>query len=228
MKPYSILTAAVVLMLAVTSVSYSQANSTFEKGLEMRGLTKNDITIPVNFDEAAASRAGFKLILPFVKDLMQNPLKSFSFPDTLLTYSRLKTDDLVLQLFSLLDYRLSQNPIRQLSYTNNPELILLNYLSAYRSKTSPLSEFTKDERDFLKRKILSAIADADDDKGNNTDIFKFNAGRDSSISNAKKTIELLNKTDKKILYQKCYDELRFFFSLFEESKKGKFNTMLED
>ncbi len=221
--------AAVLICLTVASTSsHSQINPTLELGLEMRGLTNNDITIPVNFDEAAASRAGFKLVLPVVKDLMMNPMKSFSFPDTLLTFTQLSPEDLVLRLFWLIDFVPINNKVSKISGINDPEESVINYFRSLNMKKGPLSEFSKEERDFLRRKVLSAMADADEDKGDNTDIFRYNAARDSSIANSKRTIELLNRTDKRLLYQKCYDELRFFLSLFEETKKGRFSKLLDD
>ena len=60
--------------------------------MEIRGLSENDISIPVNFDDEMSARAGFKLILPAVKEFMTDPKKSFSFPDTLLTYATLPND----------------------------------------------------------------------------------------------------------------------------------------
>jgi len=228
LKLFSGLSVALIYVLTGATFSYSQFNSSLELGLEMRGLTRDDITIPVNFNEASSSRAGFKLILPVVKEFMINPLKSFSFPDTLLAYAQLTPEELVLRLFGLIDFKPSNSRISKLSSVNNPQESVSNFFKDYISKKSPLTDFTIEERNFLNKKVLSAMSDADDDKGDNTDIFKFNAARDSSIANSKRTIELLNRTDKKVLYQKCYDELRFFLLLFEQSKNGRFKKLLDD
>jgi hypothetical protein len=86
----------------------------------------------------------------------------------------------------------------------------------------------KRKENFLKNKVLSVMSDPEEDRGDNSDIFRYNAARDSSIAASKRVIELLNKADKKILYQKCYEELKFMLTLYADAKNGKLKTLLKD
>lgn len=204
-------------------------HTSLEKAIETRGLTGNDITIPVSFDEEMSARAGFKLILPVVKEFMTDPKKSFSFPDTLLSYAGLPYDELASKLFALIDFNTANNKapsLARLSY--EPAEFLTRYYLRKLTARNQLEDYSKVEREFLKKKVLSVMTDADEEREDNSDIFKYNAARDSSIATSKRVVELLNKADKNLLYQKCYDELRFLLAIYFEAKNGKLKTLLED
>jgi hypothetical protein len=229
LKTAAFATLIIVFMISSFVNSYSQLNPSLEKAMEIRGLSGNDISIPVDFDDEMSARAGFKLILPIVKDFMTDPKKSFSFPDTLLSYSGLPYDPLISRLFALIDFETAEqkgSSLSGLSYKPN-EFLTRYYLRASSAKNQ-FENYSREERNFLKKKVLSVMSDPGEDRGDNSDIFQYNAARDSSIAASKRVIELLNRANKKILYQKCYDELKFVLALFAEAKSGKLNTLLED
>ncbi|MGB3017390.1 MAG: HEAT repeat domain-containing protein [Ignavibacteria bacterium] len=197
--------------------------------MEIRGLSENDISIPVNFDDEMSARAGFKLILPTVRDFMTNPKKSFTFPDTLLSYAGLPYDMLISRLFALIDFNTAENKIISKSrLSHEPNEFLTRYYLRSSSAKNQFENYSREERNFLKNKVLSVMSDPGEDRGDNSDIFRYNAARDSSIASSKRVIELLNKADKKKLHQKCFDEFKFMLALFAEAKNGKLKTLLDD
>lgn len=222
-------TLIVVLLISSFVNSYSQLHPSISKAMEIRGLSENDISIPVNFDNEMSARAGFKLILPAVKEFMTDPKMSFAFPDTLLSYVGLPYDRFISKLFALIDFETADRKgfsLSGLGFEPN-EFLTRYYLRALSTKIR-FENYSREERNFLKNKVLSVMSDPEEDRGDNSDIFRYNAARDSSIATSKRVIELLNKADKKILYQKCYDEFKFMLALFTDAKNGKLKTLLED
>ncbi len=222
-------TLIVVLLISSFVNSYSQLHPSISKAMEIRGLSENDISIPVNFDNEMSARAGFKLILPAVKEFMTDPKMSFAFPDTLLSYVGLPYVRFISKLFALIDFETADRKgfsLSGLGFEPN-EFLTRYYLRALSTKIR-FENYSREERNFLKNKVLSVMSDPEEDRGDNSDIFRYNAARDSSIATSKRVIELLNKADKKILYQKCYDEFKFMLALFTDAKNGKLKTLLED
>ncbi|MBK7158971.1 MAG: hypothetical protein IPH77_10520 [Ignavibacteria bacterium] len=114
---------SVYLNLFSLNICMSQIvqNSTLKFTLEARGLTENDITIPLNFDKDKSPTNDAKLILPEVKYLMKSPLGSFGFMDSVSDLSNkdfmnILKDCLFLEIFILISKELLN-----LSQAENPD-----------------------------------------------------------------------------------------------------------
>jgi hypothetical protein len=203
-------------------------NPSLERAMSIQGLTKDDLTIPVNFDDEMAVRSGFRLILPLVKDLMLDPTKCFSLPDTLLRMSALPVDSFMRELYQMIDFHAKvSKPSPLVSFGAEIPDALTNYYSQKAAKNE-FESYLKDEKKFLKEKVLAVMSDAEDIKTDNSDIFAYNRARDSSLAVSKRVVELLNKSDKRELFQKSFDHFLFLFQIYSDAKAGKFKPMIDD
>src|SRR6266511_1939052 len=88
-------------------LSYAQdINPALDYTLTYRGLTRDDITIPLDLympGEKSPTNDS-KLLLPVVKNLMLSPLSSFEFLDSLSQMKEMNLKDLVLKMFSMINY----------------------------------------------------------------------------------------------------------------------------
>ena len=190
-----------VLLINITSV-YAQEdiNIILQKTLSYRGLTEKDITIPISFDKENSPRNHSRLLLPVVKDIMINPLKSFEFMDSVLVFKDLDVEKLICELFKLNNYFKEYKP--QI-FPANPEDFdqLKEYLanlikSNRRSQTQLIKTINEDELEFLQEHILSIYTETISISNRTTDIFQYNIARDSSIKVSKRTMDILSKISK--------------------------------
>jgi len=96
-----------LLLLSLNGV-YAQdnLNSALDYTLSYRGLTREDITIPLELytpGEKSPTNAS-KLLLPVVREIMLSPLTSLQFLDSIGELSSLNLDQLVERAFSLISY----------------------------------------------------------------------------------------------------------------------------
>lgn len=189
----------VLLNLIPGNFCLSQAiqNSIFNFTLEARGLTENDITIPLNFDKDKSPTNDAKLILPEVKYLMKSPLGSFGFMDSVSEVRNKDFMNILNELFSLGNFNPVKKEYPALKLNGDPEHItdfIIKFCKEKKlSSEKMLSNFSSDELLFLSRNLMSVIAETENEDNNNSDIFKFNKARDSSISVSKRTLDILNK-----------------------------------
>lgn len=190
--------------------------------LSYRGLTKDDITIPVNFDKDKSPRNDARLLLPVVKELMINPLNSPAFIDKISGWSNLSPDSIIMKMFEEINYKKESNADYE---QNNSEINLVNvndfdglgaalirFIKNQNKLSAQLtSVFSNDELQFVNQKLMSLISETDNDNGANSDIFKFNEARDSSLLVSKKTLDILSKTDRKKI---CSNSIRNFAACF--------------
>jgi hypothetical protein len=74
------------LFVILTGIAFAQndVNSVLDYTLSYRGLTREDVTIPIDFFSAAEKSPtnDSKLLLPIVRDIMINPLRSMTWLDS--------------------------------------------------------------------------------------------------------------------------------------------------
>src|SRR5207247_4456806 len=131
-------------------------------------------------------------------------LNSFQFLDSVMQMKDLNLQELILKMFSLINY--SGKPKFEKYYftTDINDLLdmIENRLEESRNNERQLLEvFSKEEISFLEKNLLSIIEDTDKDDPSNMDIFKFNQARDSSIAISKRTIDLLSKLNRDLIYK---------------------------
>src|SRR4030095_1485965 len=90
--------------------------------LKYRGLTRQDITIPIEFFTSAEKSPtnDAKLMLPLVKDIMINPLRSMTWLDSISALNEKDLTETVKEMFRLdgLDYTKKDTKINFISRIN--------------------------------------------------------------------------------------------------------------
>jgi hypothetical protein len=210
------------------NISHPQQNPhVLDDALRFRGLNRNDITIPLDFFNTAekSPTASTKLILPITARLLNNPLQSFAWIDSIGGWN---DSDLTYQVFKMhqMSYLYDKPEIYNFRYIHYRPLEnskdfsfneMLRGLKRYKDILKKLfTNYSSEEINFLKLNLFSLFEESDKDDPSNYDIFKFNKARDSSIAVSKKTMDLLNKLDKKDIYLSsaiafgCLYELYFY------------------
>ncbi|MBS1553024.1 MAG: HEAT repeat domain-containing protein [Bacteroidetes bacterium] len=197
LKIIFILNALLNMFPGNTCLSQSIQNSVLTFTLEARGLTENDITIPLNFDKDKSPTNNAKLILPEVKYLMKVPLGSFGFMDSVSDMSNKDLMDILKELSILGNFNSAGKEYPDIILSGDPgqfETFILRFCKEKKSSSlKMLSEFSKDELKFLSGNLMSVIAESENEDNNNSDIFRFNKARDSSIAVSKRTLDILSK-----------------------------------
>lgn len=214
------------LFLPITSFTQNRdINDILNQTLTYRGLTREDITIPIEFFTAAEKSPtnDAKLMLPLVKDMMVNPLLSITWLDSVSEYKEYELSTLINSLFNNINYNFPQNNKRfRFSSKVNDILDLMEEHSENSEdrKAELMKIYSPDEISFLDKKLLSILEESDDDDGSNTDIFKFNQSRDSSIAVSKRVMELLCKLDRNKIAGSSSEDFYFCYELYKYLKEN--------
>ncbi|MDQ3019328.1 MAG: hypothetical protein M3R36_01980 [Bacteroidota bacterium] len=226
------------LFLIINNLSFAlqTTDSILNFTLSYRGLTRDDITIPVNFDKDKSPRNDSKLLLPIVKDMMIDPMRSFRFMDSLINMEKSELISLLHRLYTLNNYE-----PKSLDWVSNfiPKFIssnekntLYQSLILFSKELSDREEYlikplTKTELNFLSKNLMSLISETDVDNGSNSDIFKFNRARDSSTWISRMTLDLLSKISKLNIYSNV-SSFDFCSALYDKLKEDKFSLEKEN
>ncbi|MEO8665259.1 MAG: HEAT repeat domain-containing protein [Ignavibacteria bacterium] len=230
-----------ILLLSFILFSFSQSpaqqsiDSILNFTLSYRGMTRSDVTIPINFDKDKSPRNDSKLLLPVVQRLMMDPLQSSGWMDSLSELSNRELDHLLIKTFfdftSLsMEYNNSMHiPFYEkniLSYSeagviqtpvklNQVALSIIENLKLVKQNDAKLFKvFSEEEISFLRKNLLSIFAGSESEEGNNSDIFKFNHERDSSISISKRTLDILNKVNRNSVFINSWKDFVFANEVF--------------
>ena len=188
--------------LFFTSCSLSQERNIediLNKTLGYRGLTRQDITIPVEFFTAAEKSPtnDAKRILPLVKDMMVNPLRSMTWLDSAGEYDKMGIYILTAKMFDMIGYKMSIIEGIDIEMGFKDLEAVANYLRAELERRRNLRKefFNKlpvNDRRFLEENILSIIEEDSEDDPDEKDIFSYNKRRDESIFTSKKVMDILS------------------------------------
>ncbi|MBS1513907.1 MAG: hypothetical protein JSS63_02675 [Bacteroidetes bacterium] len=178
-------------------------HSKLNKTLSFRGLSEKDITIPITTDKDKSPTNQSNLLLPKVKEIMESPLKSFEFMESLKNLDKMELLDKVRYLAPS-DFPTIQGHFSfvidekdfERSYINLLKRIVRD-IKNYKVEEAKLKKnLVKEEISFLKKNLFSIIEDSEDNtKENSNDIFKYNESRDSSWKISKQTLDILSKID---------------------------------
>src|SRR4030095_3240821 len=187
--------------------------------LKYRGLTRQDITIPIEFFTSAEKSPtnDAKLMLPLVKDIMINPLRSMTWLDSISALNEKDLTETIKEMFRIngLDYTKKENKINFISRINDLLEMMEEQLGKSQSLQNTLLKiYSNDELTFLRKNLFSIIEDTDSEDDSNVDIFKFNKTRDSSIATSKKTMDLLAKIDMEKVISGSFDDYNFCYQLY--------------
>jgi len=242
-----------IILLLTFQTAYSQISQQsidhiLDQTLSFRGLTREDITIPINLDKEKSPRNDAKLLLPVVRDLMQEPLRSFGFMDSVMSLNEDKNNLFILlnNFLAYMNFNITADSgidlfIPRKMNIQSFENSILKFIRFERKNQEKLkSVFKEDELVFLSNHLMSLVSESEDDGGSdNSDIFKFNEARDSSTLISKRTLDILSKINSYEMHlnsyniffncQKLYDRLNSPMSGFDKTALSKFElTELND
>ncbi len=205
-------------------------NDVLDYTLLCRGLTRQDITIPIEFFSAAEKSPtnDSKLILPLVKDMMVNPLRSMTWLDSVSEFDKMYKEKLAANLFEMIgDKRSNSEEIeyemifKDLNHLTNE--LEKNLIKNRITRNELLSKLSNNDKKFLEKKLLSIIDEGNEDYPDETNIFQYNNRRDSSIITTKKVMDLLSslfdpeikKDGRKNMRNSSYSDLYYVMQINE-------------
>ncbi len=190
--------AVTYILLCTLSFAQENINAIFDKVISYRGLTRKDITIPVDFFSSAEKSPtnDVKLVLPLVRDMMVNPMRSNWWMDSVMSWKDYDIKIILARVIEILTgEKLNSENKLQTKAKNATSLILdlLNKLNE--DNTKSLKIYKKEEKSLLQNNVMEIFQETDEDNKTNTDIFKFNIQRELSIMKSKRLVELFSKFD---------------------------------
>ena len=213
-----------------------------------RGLTNQDISIPINFSDTTSTNNN-RLLLPIVERMMKNPLEYEVWVEEMNVLDIQDIEKMFYFMFQQNGYYQSWGeskttfPIIYISFDGSDPNIntlkdgLLNLVEDENEyQDSLLLKFSKSDKAFLKSNLLSIISEDNYTlEGYTTDVFKYNMVRDSSTAISKYTMDLLSSLlDKNEFYWHNYYTLSYIFgryidvtrnkSYYTKSEKENYNT----
>lgn len=223
----------ILLLLTFADISYSQQSidSILNFTLSYRGLTQQDITIPINFDKDKSPTNDSKLLLPVVRDIMKEPMRSFGFMDSVMTFKDADLITLLNKMFALINYNEgSDNSNLNKSQSNlsqNMNLLFdepdafgdqLKYfiLDEKKRNNELFSKYSKEDRAYLNKYLMSIISESEDAEGSNSDIFLFNKERDSSMVISRNTMDILSRIDRSVIRSNSFYNFRSILGLYNK------------
>lgn len=212
-----------VYMLLFTICTFAQErniNDILDYTLSYRGLTRQDVTIPIEFFTSAEKSPtnDAKLMLPLVRDIMVNPLRSMTWLDSVMLYTGKDLTELITEMFQQIGYGHVKGD-HKFSFTSRINDILdLMEERVEKSHTNEmdlLKVYSMEELKFLQENLFSITEEDDNDDASNFDIFKFNIARDSSIKTSKKAMELLSRINMDKIANENIEDFFFCYELFK-------------
>ena len=221
-----------LLLISIADISYSQQSidSILNFTLSYRGLTQQDITIPINFDKDKSPTNDSKLLLPVVRDIMKDPMKSFGFMDSVMNYKDAEFLFLINKMFDLNNYpvgtkenfkSVNQNSINLSninSFYDDPDTFgdqLKKFIIEEKKREDELlNKYSKDDRAYLTKYLMSIISESEDVEGSNSDIFLFNKERDSSMAISRNTMDILSRIDRSAIRSNSFNNFKTIFDFF--------------
>lgn len=225
MKKRTALITVLYLILSYSLYSQNDVNSVLDYTLNYRGLTRQDITIPIEFFSAAEKSPtnDSKLILPLVKDMMVNPLRSLTWLDSISEWTNYSPKEDIYKFLQLSDLSLEYpNPFAPRTYIAPTDAENLSkYIIAYMKELKLhrlIDIYSQEEIKFLNKNLLSIFEESDNDDQSNYNIFKFNEARDTSIAISRMTMDLLARLNKKSISYASMENYDFCNKIYETLK----------
>lgn len=192
----------IISLVWICSNAFAQQrdiNSLLDQTLRNRGLTREDISIPIEFFSAAEKNPTneSKLILPLVKDMMTNPLRSMTWLDSVSSVNDSTLRYTVNYLTEFI-YKNNRYPFLDIVTGHTDENTFYQDLvqivsTSNKENASLFKNFSIEEKKFITNNLFSIFEEDDNDNETSFDILKYNKQRDSSITTSKKTMDLLSQ-----------------------------------
>ncbi len=211
-----------IILISATAYTQNNVNSVLDYTLSYRGLTRGDVTIPIDFFSAAEKSPtnDSKLLLPVVRDIMINPLRSMTWIDSTEQYLNSSLLSIVILLYNnLLSENLKGLTIEYVYREESGEDFgnqIVKMIEYKKKRTeATLKVYSSQELVFLNENLFSLFEESESGEESNYDILKYNIVRDSSIKTTKKVMDLLGRTDMNRNSKYYASDVNVFYSLFE-------------
>lgn len=208
-----ILIISLVLICSNILSQQRDINLLFDQTLRNRGLTREDITIPIEFFSTTEKNPtnDVKLTLPLVKDIMTNPLRSETWLDSANMLCEDSLRVIFAKCFDLLSLEKSQRESQYSIYVFDP-IKNINELKGFIKSNNQIGKreiyncFTLNDIKYLQQNYL-AIFEEEAEDNYAKDILRYNIIRDSSIEKSRKVVETISKLK---LEPTATSDFRFF------------------
>ncbi len=213
----------ILISCVSTFAQVRDINSLLDQTLRNRGLTREDISIPIEFFSTAekSPTKDVKLILPLVKDMMINPMRSITWLDSVSELGNYTVKTELIKLLTLV-VRSNENNVRDDTLFMDGILFSRDYDSWLndliwivnhnkKQNNEILLNYNEQERLFLSKNLLSIFEESEDNNSIDKDILKYNIQRDSSIVISKNTMDLLSRINLEKIREYSFHA---FFSCF--------------
>jgi len=158
---------------------------------------------------------------------MKEPMKSFEFTDDIESIKDLNLIQILERLYKLKNVDTQFSSKIQINENGTPEQFYDQIISFVKernnSKKKLVEDLNNEDRDFLNQYLFSIIAETEEDDGVNSDIFKFNKARDSSIAVSKRTMEILSRIKLKDELNYGIHDAEFCWLIYNMLKESKIN-----
>lgn len=219
---YKYISLLLVLILSNSSFAQEDVNKVLDYTLSYRGLSREDVTAPIDFFDAAEKSPtnNVKLILPLVRDMMMNPLRSMTWIDSVSEWGNMTLEFLVIHLFNeCLSQNLKGLVIDYAYHEGSGEDFgndLVIFMKAKEKKSKDLFKiYNNEELSYLNKNLFSLFEESGNDDTTNFNILKYNAARDSSILITKRVMDLLSRIDMMKVSNDCNNNMYIFYGLYE-------------
>lgn len=208
-------------------------NTLLDFTLTYRGLTREDVTIPFDTSDRINTNQ-CKLILPIVYNIMKDPLSSMPFLDTVMNYKNLELTDLVYTMFKDINYYRGNLDYTYSFSTDLPTLVNLladRIKKSHENEKKLLKSFSAEEIQFLANNLFSLFISSDQNAPENFDIYKLDASEDSSNYTSKRILDILNKVDRKMIFENSVSDFIFYYQVYQfldKNRNNLHNWMNED
>lgn len=199
-----------ILIFATLPINslFTQSNGNpIYDAIRYRGLTNEDISIPINFSDTTATNNN-RLRLPIVERLMKNPLEYEGWVDSVGNTDFSNNYNILNILYQSINSSFYGTAPSNINFYTDGNRTIENLIRKFNLENliklqnqSIKKSFTEEDLEFLKKHLISFLAGQEtfsiDDK--TTNIFKYNISRDSSEVITRRVAEILSKFDDKYI-----------------------------
>ena len=222
---YKYISLLLILILASCTFAQNDVNTVLDYTLSYRGLTREDVTIPIDFFSAAEKSPtnDSKLLLPIVRDIMINPLRSMTWIDSVSGWGDIPMDKIILNSFDMLNEQVyiynygiyASDPISK----DLSEKLAQVIKQIRKNNTEPLKRLSLADKKYLEKYLLTIFEETEEDDMSNYDILSYNKLRDSSIIRQKNVLDILSLIDQEKIRLNSVGEFFYCYNLYNDNLK---------
>lgn len=202
-------------LLSLTAYCQYKFDKALDETLLYRGITKQDLTIPLDTIDYANTNQS-KQLMPVVYKLMTESIYSFGFMDKLTDYKNMEVKEIVENLYKDAGYDYYYNEINFPAGENLLD-ILNDHMVKSKNRYGKMKKvLNQEETQFILDNLQMLNENSNAANEINADIFKYNAEQDALTLNTKRILDLLSKLDKSEIFNNGFSDFVFFNNLFQK------------